>query len=60
MKKSEVKDFNKNFNEYKEKVGFKKNYELLHKMVTPFDNKLQLEDGKDKKESQPYRRCLTN
>ena len=60
MKKNEVKDFNKNFDEYKEKVGFKKNYELLHKMVTPFDNTMKLDEGKDKKESQPYRRCLTN
>ena len=60
MKKNEVENFNKNFNEYKEKVGFKKNYELLHKMVTPFDNTMKLDEGKDKKESQPYRRCLTN
>ena len=60
MKKNEVENFNKNFNEYKEKVGFKKNYDLLHKMVRPFDNTLQLEEGKTKKESKPYRRCLTS
>ena len=60
MKKNEVDDFNKNFNEYKEKVGFKKNYELLNKFVTPFDNTLKLEDGKDKKETPKYKRCLTN
>ena len=51
LKQEEINQFNKDFDQYKKKVGFNKNYKFLNEMNNAFKmgNKMQLGEGHVKK-----------